>query len=62
MGQLRNLQNNPNLKDVNINYLLSKTPGELMQMAKSGEITNKTLKQIKKAFEGRDLGAKNRKC
>ena len=33
-----------------------------MEMAKSGEITNKTLKQIKKAFEGRDLGTKGRKC
>ena len=55
-GQLRNLRNNPNLKGVNIEELIQKTPEELLQMTKDGKITQKTLKQIKKAFEGRDLG------
>ena len=55
-GQLRNLRNNPNLRGVNIEELIQKTPEEVVQMAKDGKITQKTLKQIKKAFEGRDLG------
>lgn len=58
-GQLRNLRNNPNFHGV---YLLQRTPAELEQLAKSGIISSKTLKQIKKAFEGRDLGTKGRKC
>lgn len=61
-GQLRNLKNNPNLRGVDIKYLLQRTPAELEQLAKSGIINSKTLKQIKKAFEGRDLGTKGRKC
>jgi hypothetical protein len=50
------LRNNPNLRGVNIEELIQKTPEEVVQMAKDGKITQKTLKQIKKAFEGRDLG------
>ena len=60
-GQLKDLIHNRNLQNVNINDLLTKTPSQLETMAKNGEITNKTLKQIKKAFEGRDLGQKGRK-
>ena len=61
-GQLRNLRNNPNFHGVNIEYLLQRTPAELEQLAKSGIISSKTLKQIKKAFEGQDWGTKGRKC
>ncbi len=56
-GQLKDLRKSPNLmKDVNIEKLLQNTPNELYEKQKSGEITKKTLKQIMKAFEGRDLG------
>ena len=61
-GQLRDLQNNPNLRGVNIQELLDCSPHELETMEKNGLISSKTLKQIKKAFEGRDLGSKGRKC
>jgi hypothetical protein len=52
---LRDLRNNPNLRGVDTKELLGKTPEELLEMNKLGEINNKTLKQIQKAFEGRDL-------
>ena len=32
LGQLRDLRTNPNLKGVDINFLLQKTPRELEQM------------------------------
>lgn len=51
-GQLRNLRNNPNFHGVNIEYLLQRTPAELEQLAKSGIISSKTLKQIKKHSKG----------
>ncbi len=54
-GQLAALRRNPNFKGVNIEELLLKTPNELIRMEKAGSITGKTLKQILKAFEGRDL-------
>lgn len=59
-GQLKDLRSNPNLKGVDINSLLKKIPAELEQMVKDGNITQKTLKQIKKAFEGRDLGKRGK--
>jgi len=59
---LRDLQNNPNLSGVNIQELLDYSPRELETMEKNGIISSKTLKQIKKAFEGRDLGSKGRGC
>jgi hypothetical protein len=44
-GQLRDLTHNPNLVGVNIKELY-----------KGSESGNKIMKQINKAFEGRDLG------
>jgi len=55
-GQLRDLRNNPNLRRVNIDELVNKTPAQLETMARSGEISRSTLTQIKKAFQGRNLG------
>ncbi|MEL7079104.1 MAG: RHS repeat-associated core domain-containing protein [Cyanobacteria bacterium J06582_2] len=60
-GQLRDLRSNKNLRDVDINDLVRKTPRELTDMQKRGEINKKTLKQIQKAFEGRDLGKRGKK-
>ena len=60
-GQLRDLRNNPNLDGVDINDLLRKTPNELNDMLKNGKINKKTYKQLKKAFEGRDLGKRGKK-
>ena len=60
-GQLKDLRSNKNLRDVDINDLLRKTPDELIEMQKRGEINKKTLKQIQKAFEGRDLGKRGKK-
>ncbi|CAN1210287.1 hypothetical protein TUMEXPCC7403_08840 [Tumidithrix helvetica PCC 7403] len=60
-GQLKDLRSSGNIqKDVNINDLLQKTPTELIEMQKKGEIDKKTLKQIQKAFEGRDLGGRGK--
>jgi hypothetical protein len=59
-GQLKDLRANPNLKGEDINSLLKNTLAELEQMAKDGDISKRTLKQIKKAFEGRDLGGRGR--
>jgi RHS repeat-associated protein len=60
-GQLKDLRSSGNIqKDVNINELLRKTPTELIEMQKKGEIDKKTLKQIQKAFEGRDLGGRGK--
>jgi hypothetical protein len=55
---LKDLRSNPNLRGVDINDLLRKTPEELIELLKSGEITKRTLKQITKAFEGRNLGGR----
>jgi hypothetical protein len=54
-GQLAGLRRNPNLKGVDLDALLKKTPAQLEQMVKAGELSAKALKQLKKAFEGRDL-------
>jgi hypothetical protein len=54
-GQLAALRRNPNLKGVDIEAALNKSPAELEQMAKDGTLSRKALKQIKKAFEDRDL-------
>ncbi len=54
-GQLAALRRNPNLKGVDIDALLKKSPVQLEQMVKDGTLSSKVLKQIKKAFEGRDL-------
>ena len=54
-GQLAALRRNPNLKGVDIEAAINKSPAELEQMVKDGAFSPKVLKQIKKAFEGRDL-------
>ncbi|HCC94255.1 MAG TPA: hypothetical protein DEQ26_07990, partial [Flavobacteriaceae bacterium] len=55
-GQLRNLRKNPNLEGIGIDDLLKKTPSEIEEMYKGSENGNKIIKQLNKAFEGRDLG------
>jgi hypothetical protein len=59
-GQLRDLRTNPNLAGVDIEELIKKTPAELEAMQAAGQLTRKTLRQIMKAFEGRDLGKRGR--
>jgi len=60
LGQLRDLRTNPNLKGVDINIILSKTPLELNQMLNNQEINLKTYRQIMKTFENRDLGKRGK--
>jgi hypothetical protein len=60
LGQLRDLRTNPNLKGVDINIFLSKTPLELNRMLNNQEINLKTYRQIMKAFESRDLGKRGK--
>jgi len=52
-GQIAALRNNRNLKGISADEALRKTPNELLEMYKAGEITAKTLKLLKKPFEGR---------
>jgi hypothetical protein len=60
LGQLRDLRTNPNLKGIDINFLLAQTPHQLAELRDSGEINSKTYRQIMKAFEGRDLGKRGK--
>jgi hypothetical protein len=60
LGQLRDIRTNPNLKGVDINYLLKKTPLELKKMLENQEINPKTYRQIMKSFENRDLGKRGK--
>jgi hypothetical protein len=62
-GQLRDLRRCKNYDGVNVEDILSKTPAELGEMARGGELSKKTEKTNRKAFEGRDLGkrGKNKK-
>jgi hypothetical protein len=60
LGQLRDLRTNPNLKGVDLNYLLKKTPLELKVMLENQEINSKTYRQIMKCFENRDLGKRGK--
>lgn len=60
IGQLRNLRTNPNLKGIDINELLKKTPNQLKTMLENEEINRKTYRQIIKAFEDRDLGKRGK--
>ncbi len=55
-GQIKALRENPNVKGVDINDLLSKTPQEILDLLEKKIISINTVKQINKAFEGRDLG------
>lgn len=60
IGQLRNLRTNPNLRGIDINELLKKTPNQLKNMLENDEINRKTYRQIMKAFEDRDLGKRGK--
>jgi len=60
LGQLRDIRSNPNLKGVDINFLLQQTPNQLEEMLGNQEIDSKTYRQIMKAFEGRDLGKRGK--
>lgn len=60
MGQLRDMRRNPNLKGVDINFLLKQTPERLNEMLERKELDAKTYRQIMKAFEGRDLGKRGK--
>lgn len=61
LGQLRDLRSNPNLKGVDINFLLQQTPNQLEEMLENQEIDSRTYRQIMKAFERRDLGKRGKK-
>ncbi|MBI2807733.1 MAG: RHS repeat-associated core domain-containing protein [Planctomycetes bacterium] len=54
-GQLAGLRRNPNIRGIDLEALLKKTPNQLMDMVKNGELPARVLKIIKKAFENRDL-------
>lgn len=60
LGQLRDLRSNPNLKGIDINFLLKQTPNQLQEMVNNHEIDSKTYRQIMKAFERRDLGKRGK--
>jgi hypothetical protein len=61
-GQLRDLRNNPNWKEkIGIQDALKRKYSELKEMVKNGELSKKGLRQIEKAFEGRDLGKRGGK-
>jgi RHS repeat-associated protein len=56
-GKLRDLRSNPNLKGVDLEDLLRKTPEDIKDMIKNNELTDKQYSPIKKALEqNRDLG------
>jgi RHS repeat-associated protein len=57
-GQLKDLRSNKNLKGIDIEHLLSKTPVELERMVKSGAISQKIYRTFMKTGEGRDLGGR----
>lgn len=62
-GQLRNLRTNPNLRGINLEYWLQKTPEELKEArddANNKEMSKRTYKLIMKAFEKRDLGKRGK--
>ena len=60
LGQLKDLRSNPNLKGIDINFLLKQTPHQLEEMLNNQDIELKTYRQIMKAFEGRDLGKRGK--
>lgn len=60
LGQLRDIRTNPNLKGVDINFILRQTPTQLKEMLDNSEIDSRTYKQIMKAFESRDLGKRGK--
>ena len=63
-GQLRDLRTNPNLKGINLEYWLQKSPTELEKARDdpdNQEITRRTYRVLMKAFEKRDLGKRSKR-
>ncbi|MDY6784835.1 MAG: hypothetical protein SW833_20215 [Cyanobacteriota bacterium] len=60
IGQLRDIRRNPNIKGVDLNFLLKQTPRQLDEMLSRSELDARTHKQIMKAFEKRDLGKRGK--
>lgn len=60
LGQLRDLRSNPNIKGVDLNFLLKQTPNQLEEMLNNQDIDSKIYRQIMKAFEKRDLGKRGK--
>jgi len=60
LGQLRDLRSNPNIKGVDLNFLLKQTPNQLEEMLNNQDIDSKIYRQIMKAFENRDLGKRGK--
>lgn len=54
-GQLPALRTNPNLKGVDVEKLMGQSLNQLKEAARQGKLDARTLKQVKKAFEGRPL-------
>jgi hypothetical protein len=56
-GQIRDLERSGNWQErIGVREALKKTYKELKDMVSRGELTKRGLRQIEKAFEGRDLG------
>lgn len=62
-GQLRNLRTNPNLRGIDLEYWLQKTPQELKEARNdpnNKQMTKRIYKLLMKAFEKRDLGKRGK--
>lgn len=62
-GQLRDLRTNPNLRGIDLEYWLQKTPEELKEArddANNKEMSKRIYKLLMKAFEKRDLGKRGK--
>jgi hypothetical protein len=60
-GQLRDLKRSKNWKEkISVDEAVQKKIGELREMVRNGELSKKGLRQIEKAFEGRDLGKRGK--
>jgi len=62
-GQLRDLRTNPNLRGIDLEYWLQKTPQELKEArddANNKEMSKRIYKLLMKAFEKRDLGKRGK--
>ena len=62
-GQLRDLRTNPNLRGIDLEYWLQKTPQELKQPRddpNNKEMSKRIYKLLMKAFERRDLGKRGK--
>lgn len=63
-GQLRDLRTNPNLRGIDLEYWLQRTPAELKEARdnpNNQEITRKMYRLLMKAFEKRDLGKRGQR-